>query len=305
MSNFNKEFSEISFLKVSIAIPTYNRKRDVLECLESLQKLSYPNYEIIVVDNASTDGTAEAIRQRFPGVKLIRSDRNLGVTGGRNLGIKHSNGEYIFFLDHDTIVDKNVLSELVAVMRDDGKIGLAGPIVYYYDDPKRLWAAGASVNLITGKVSFNAASQIDNGQLGKLMEVQVLPTAFLVRVEVIDRIGLFDDTYFATYEDTDFSFRIREAGYKVVCISTAKVWHKVPLNKRESVAAVLRRAYFVARNRIIFMKKHSPKADFIIFLTFFMPVYTIYYTLLALKYFQPRYAVNYWRGVLVGLKYVV
>lgn len=295
----------MSLPKVSIVIPTYNRRKDVLECLRSLQKLRYPNYEIIVVDNGSTDGTGDAIERLFPEVKPVTSNRNLGVTGGRNLGAKHSSGEYIFFLDHDTTVDRNALNELMSVMQSDPNIGIVGPAIYYYNDPKRVWALGTSINMLTAKVSFNQGGKIDNGQFVKAIKVQVLPTALLVKREVIDKVGLFDDIFFAVYEDTDFCFRVKEARYKVSCVSTAKVWHKVSLNEREQLLGVLRRAYYVARNRVIFMKKHSPKVNFIIFLTFFMPVYTIYYTLLALKYFQPRYAVNYWRGVLVGLKYVV
>lgn len=295
----------MSLPKVSIVIPTYNRRKDVLECLRSLQKLRYPNYEIIVVDNGSTDGTGDAIERLFPEVKPVTSNRNLGVTGGRNLGAKHSSGEYIFFLDHDTTVDRNALNELMSVMQSDPNIGIVGPAIYYYNDPKRVWALGTSINMLTAKVSFNQGGKIDNGQFVKAIKVQVLPTALLVKREVIDKVGLFDDIFFAVYEDTDFCFRVKEARYKVSCVSTAKVWHKVSLNECEQLLGVLRRAYYVARNRVIFMKKHSPKVNFIIFLTFFMPVYTIYYTLLALKYFQPRYAVNYWRGVLVGLKYVV
>jgi GT2 family glycosyltransferase len=286
--------------KISIVIPTYNRKRDLLECLDSVQKLNYPSYETIVVDNGSTDQTAEAVRRHFPNVKLIVSDVNLGVTGGRNLGARNSNGEYIFFLDHDTVVDGNALSELVTVIENDYEIGIAGPVIYYYEQPKRIWAAGTSINLLTGKISFNKAGEVDAGLLNQIIEVQVLPTAFLVKREVVAKIGLFDDVYFAVYEDTDFCFRARGAGYKVVCVPTAKAWHKVPLDPREQVIGVLRRAYYVARNRIIFMRKHLKPLNFVFFFLVFVPVYALYYTFQSVKFGKLNFALNYWRGVWKG-----
>jgi len=283
-------------------IPTYNRREDVVECLRSIQKLDYPNYEIIVVDNGSTDGTGDAIERLFQEVKLIKSERNLGVTGGRNLGAKHSSGEYIFFLDHDTTVGRNTLNELMSVMQSNHNIGIAGPAVYYYNDPKRVWGLGTSINMVTGRVSFNEAGKIDNGQFVKVIDVQVLPTAFLVESEVIDKVGLFDDIFFAVYEDTDFCFRVKEAGYKVICVTTAKVWHKVSLNEREQQLGVLRRAYYVARNRIIFMRKHAKPLNFFSFLIVSAPIFAFYYTLQSSKYFDNSATREYYKGLLDGLK---
>jgi GT2 family glycosyltransferase len=286
-------------------IPTYNRKKDVLECLRSLQKLRYSNYEIIVIDNGSTDGTDYAIKRFFPEVKLVKSKRNLGVTGGRNLGVKHSSGEYIFFLDHDTTVGRNALNELMTVMQSDSNIGIAGPIIYYYNDPKRIWALGTSINMLSARVSFNEGGKINKRQFAKAIEVQVLPTAFLVKREVTDKVGLFDDVFFAVYEDTDFCFRVKEAGYKVLCVPTAIVWHKVPLNGREQLLGVLRRAYHVARNRIIFMRKHAKSLNFIAFIIILQPIYAAYYTLKALQLARLDFMTEFWRGTLSGLLYVI
>lgn len=290
--------------KVSIVIPTYNRREDVLECLLSLKRQDYPNYEIIVVDNASTDGTAEAIKQRFPDMKLVKSQKNLGVTGGRNLGAKHANGDYVLFLDHDTVVDGRMLFELTSVMHNDSSIGLAGPIVYYYDDPRRIWAAGTSISLISGRISFNFADAIDHGQFNNTMEVQVLPAALLVKKEVLNKVEPFDDTFFAVYEDTDFCFRVREAGYKVVCVPKAKIWHKTPLDRRVQALWVLSRAYYIARNRIIFMKKHVGNLRLALFLTIFLWVYALYYILKSFQFMKMRYAVDFWNGIIDGLLHI-
>lgn len=293
-------FTEKGDPKVSIVIPTYNRKNDVLECLKSVCELSYPNYEIIVVDNNSNDGTSEAIKKLYPNVKLIKTDENLGVTGGRNLGGKNSSGEYILFLDHDTIIDKNALSELVSVLQKYPGVGACGPIIYSYFDPDKIWSAGTSINTLTGMVYFSEKKSYD-----KIMEVQVLPTAFLVRKEVIEKIGWFDDIYFAVYEDADLCFKIREIGYKVVCVPEAKVWHKVPMSKYESIEKVLNRSYYVSRNKIIFMRKHVKTSRFIVFMFFFLPLYIIYYFIMALFLRKPRSLLNYWRGTFSGLHFAL
>lgn len=295
-----QKFSETEYPKISVVVPTYNRKKDLLECLDSVQKLNYPNYETIVVDNGSTDKTAEAVRRQFPNVKLLVSDTNLGVTGGRNLGARNSDGEYIFFLDHDTIVDRDALSELVNVMQSDHRIGLAGAIIYYYDNPNYVWAAGGFISLITGKNWFNRRL-VGNG----VIEVQVLPTAFLVKREVIDKIGLFDDIYFATYEDTDFCFRAIKAGYRIVCVSTAKVWHKVPFSdNRKDTEKILQRGYYVARNKIVFMRKHAKPLHFITFL-FIYPIYAIYYTVISLRFRRVDCLLSFWSGIISGLSFAM
>ena len=285
--------------KVSIVIPTYNRKQDVLECLASLKNLDCPNFETIVIDNGCTDGTSKAIEQRFPDVKLVRSDKNLGVTGGRNLGAKYVNGEYIFFLDHDTIVNKHTISELVSAMEKNARIGAAGPIVYYYHDPKRISAFGTSISLLTGRVSFNFTGLVEDFQFNRIVEVQVIPAAILIRRETLDKVGPFDDIFFAVYEDTDFCFRIRESGYQTVCVPRAKIWHKISSDFHNQNVAILNRAYYMARNKIIFMRKHSKY--FPAFTVIFLPIYLAYFSLLSVAYMKGKWLKNHVKGLVSGL----
>jgi GT2 family glycosyltransferase len=286
---------------VSVVIPTFNRKNDLLECLTALLNSSYGNIEIIVVDNASTDGTNEAVKRMFPKVKLIRNKRNEGVTGGRNRGAIEAEGDYILFLDHDMIVDKQMVGELMKIIEADPKVGMAGPIIYYYDEPSKVWAAGTSINMLTGKVDLNILNSDKTGR-GEPFDVQVLPAAFMVGKEILNKVGLFDDVFFAVYEDTDFCFRVREAGYRVLCVPNAKAWHKVPVDAEKQDLHVLSRSYYVARNRIIFMKKYAESVDFIVFLILFVPVYAIYYTLRCLRRWRPSFIKEYWKGLLDGFR---
>lgn len=289
---------------VTIVIPTFNRKDDLLECLRTLLNSSYGSMETIVVDNASTDGTYDAVKQMFPNVKLIKNDRNLGATGGRNKGAIEAKGDYLLFLDHDMIIDKQMIEELMKAIEADPGIGMAGAVVYYYDEPSKVWAAGTSINMLNGKVHFNNISPKEAG-IDEPFNVQVLPAAFMVKREHLNKLGLFDDVFFAVYEDTDFSFRVKEAGYKVVCVPNAKAWHKVPVDTDKQELHVLSRSYYIARNRIIFMKKHAEFMDFMIFLILFVPVYAVYYTWRCLRRWRLECIKEYWRGFLDGLKKAV
>jgi len=289
---------------VSAVIPTFNRKDDLLECLRALSNSSYSNMEIVVVDNASTDGTSEAIQKLYPYVKLMKLERNTGVTGGRNAGARVAKGEFILFLDHDMIVDKQMVEELTKVIEADPSIGVAGPVIYYYDEPSKIWAAGTSISMTTGKVSFNTVNPDESGLISPF-EVQVLPAAILTRKELLFQIGFFNDEFFAVYEDTDFCLRARDVGYKVLCVPDAKAWHRTPIAGEKQEIHLLGRSYYLARNRIIFMKKHAKSSSFALFLISIVPVYATYYTWRSLSHGRVKFIKEYWRGLVDGFRDVL
>ncbi len=287
--------------RVSIVVPTYNRKLDVLDCLASIRRLEQPDCEVVVVDNKSGDGTVEAIVREFPEVVLIQNETNLGVTGGRNAGARRAEGEYIFFLDHDTVVDKNVLAPLIEEMECDERIGAAGPVVYYAGDPERIWAAGTKISLISGKVSFGFSSVTDDSSLPRVIDAQILPTAFMVRRSVLHEAGDFDDMFFAGYEDSDFCFRVKKAGYRVVCVPGSKVWHKHGVKQQALPDVVADRGYYIARNRILFMRKHAGAGNFIVFVSIFQPLIMLYYTYKAWQSRRWDFLFDFWRGSFAGI----
>lgn len=286
--------------KVSIIIPTYNLKKELLECLGSVTKQDYPNLEVVVVDNASTDGTVDAVVKKFPGVKLVRNSKNLGVTGGRNAGIKNATGDYLFFFDHDMVAEPDMISELVKIAESDSKIGIVTPKIYYWEDKKRIWAAGTGVNTWTGQIVFRGGKDV--GQYEKIEEVQVAPAAILVKRKVLDGIGGFDDVYFATYEDTDFCFRAKKAGFKTIYTPKAIACHKIPADYKFSMERLLSRTYFIGRNRIIFMQRFGK--NFWLFLLF-LPGYFFYYTLLSLRFKNLGGITGFVKGTFEGLALVL
>ncbi len=287
--------------KTSVIIPTYNSWKTLNPCISSIKNQTVKPKEIIVIDNASTDGTSKLVRRFFPTVKLITLDKNTGVTGGRNMGIRNaSQSDYLLFFDHDMVADKNMLRQLMDVAVINKNIGIVTPKIYYFGNKKRIWSAGTGINLWTGQILFRGGQ--DFGQYDQADEVQVAPAAIFVKKELISRLKFFDDCYFATYEDTDFCFRAKKLGFKTFYAPKAHAYHKLSWNPKDDAIRVLSRAYWVGRNRIIFMKKFGK--NFFIFVMFFLPVFIIYYFVLALKNKRPENWLTFVRGTLSGLVHI-
>jgi GT2 family glycosyltransferase len=270
---------------VSIIIPTLDRKVDLLECLNSVFQSELPPHEVIVVDNGCSDGTSLAVATAFPTTRIVRSSRNLGVSGGRNLGASISAGELLLFLDHDTKVEVSAVAKLAATVAADTSIGVAGAAILRYDKPNLVWAFGTSIDLLTGRNKFLDSDSQYSPNFPIAIDVPIVPTAFMVSRKVFELAGGFDNEFFAVYEDSDFCFRVKRLGYKIVCVTHALVWNKV--ERPSSVPPQLRilglentfRAFFIGRNRILFMKRHSGPLGFIGFTLLFLPVYLLYFSI--------------------------
>lgn len=282
--------------KISVIIPTYNSYKTCLEAISSLQKQTVKPFEIIIINNASTDQTKEAIQSKFPTVRLINLRENTGVTGGRNKGIKEAKGDYLLLFDHDMVADKKMIEELIKVMKLRKNIGIVTPKIYYFERKDIIWSAGTDVNLFSGQTLFRGGK--DTGQFEKIEEVAVAPSILLIKKEVVKKIGYFDPVYFATYEDTDFCFRAKKYGLLTYYSPNAVAYHKIPFEDKLSKKRLTDRAYLVARNRIIFMKRFS---KYFLFFLFFIPVYFVYYTMLAIQVRNILTTKNYLRGVFDGL----
>lgn len=294
---------------VSIVITTRNRKELVLKCLESVFKIDYPNFEVILVDNASTDGTQAAVKKVFPKVKLIQSKKNLGLNGGKNSGQKNAKGNYVFFLDSDTVVDRKILKEMLKIAQSDLQIGLVCPKMYYQDHKNMIWYAGSYVNLLTSQTKNIGANENDNGQWDQIRETQFAPTAYLVTRKAVNKLKGHEEAFFMTYGDTDYGFRARKAGFKVMFCSKAKLWHR--LGMEENIKSIRSlgynlpmRPYYFARNRVIFMKRHASRINFLVFMILFFPVFTLYFTYKIIRFGGGgQFLKPHLQGSLDGLKY--
>lgn len=219
---------------VYIILVTWNRKDDTLECLRSLKNITYQNYRILVVDNASIDRTQEAVKQEFPDVEYIYNQTNLRYGGGNNVGIRFAlehGAEYVLILNNDTTVEPNFLTHLVNAAEKNSQVGLAGPIIYYYDQPNRIWYAGGNISWWQGWLSHRGIREIDAGQYQKDEPTDFITgCCILAKRNVIETIGVFDESYFIYGEDTDWSIRASRAGFTLLFVPTAKVWHKLSVS---------------------------------------------------------------------------
>lgn len=294
---------------ISVVIATTNRKDDLAKCLRSLFLQSYGNLQIIVVDNGGKIPLTFWMKKNFPKVKLIRSDKNLGAAGGRNLGIRYAKGNYILFMDDDAQAHKDMVGELYKELVKDKEAGIVHPKIYDFEKRNVLQGLGCDINLLTGRVSAVGIREVDTGQYDKVQEIQTVGCIWMVKREVIERIGNYDETFFIPYEDTDFSIRAKRAGFKILFIPTALAWHRgvkdTYINKWIDYIGIRSadRAYRISRNKIIFMRKNATVKNFLIFFLIFNPVYIVIHSLIIILGGRVDIFSKYWKGVLSGIWY--
>jgi GT2 family glycosyltransferase len=257
--------------KVVIVVLNWNGKRVTAKCFESLKAIDYSNYEILLVDNGSTDGSQQYFRAQYPEIVLLENEVNLGFAEGNNVGIRHAmNGraDYVLLLNNDTLVHAKFLSELVHVAERDSSIGFVGPKIYYRDwhgQRDVIAFAGGCVNLWIGKARNIGEGEKERGQYEEIKEVSYLQgSCLLVKREVVQRVGLLDSTLFAYWEETDWCMRGRHAGYASVFVPSAKIWHEVAAS-----TGGVRSRYYLTRNLFWFMKKRATRKQYLSFLLYF------------------------------------
>lgn len=228
--------------KVFIIILNWKAREDTAECINSVKKIDYKNYEIIVVDNGSGDGSVEYFRKKFPGIKIIANDRNLGYAGGNNVGIRYAldkDADYVLILNNDTTVTKDFLGTLIDKANTGKKIGIIGPRLKYPDGReqpsgrhflsfasllnfilllnglKKDWKAYEN-NFVFKDYDRNSAHEVDD----------VGGCATLIKAEVFEEIGLFDEKYLYCFEEVDFEKRAKEKGWSIWYLPQAVIYHK-------------------------------------------------------------------------------
>ncbi|MBI5670126.1 MAG: glycosyltransferase family 2 protein [Chloroflexi bacterium] len=242
---------------VSIIVLNYNGCEDTLACLRSLEHLTYPNVEVIVVDNDSADGSVDAFKQAHPGVQIIQTGANLGFTGGNNVGIRYAlkhGADYVMLLNNDTVVAPDMVDILIEAMEANPRIGVSGPTIYYYSAPEIIWSAGGTIDWRHGTTSMIGLNEEDKSQFGNAPRPVDFVTGccLLARRDVWEQAGLLDEKFFMYYEETEWCVRASRAGYQIVHVPTAMLWHKISI---ESRAASPRTHYYMTRNRLLFLSR--------------------------------------------------
>lgn len=210
----------------------YNGREVLGETLETLARMTYPNFRVAVADNGSSDGSIELVRGRFPDVELIENGGNLGVTGARNIAMKYAidrGAEWIHHLDNDIKAHPELLAELMKSASADPRIGILGAKISYYANPGLLWYAGGKVNYWTGMVTHRGIREADRGQYDAPEDTDyVVGCSFLIAKRVVDTVGYFDPVFNPFYtEDSDMCARALRAGFRIAYVPTAVLWHRV------------------------------------------------------------------------------
>lgn len=243
-------------LVISIILNT-NRKADTLECLRSLQAQTYPNQRAIVLDNHSSDGSVEAIRAEFPVVEIIAIQENLGYAGNNNVGIEAAvkqQADWIFVLNEDTVLDAECLNQLVKVGESDPKIGIVGPMVYHHDEPTVIQSAGGIMTRMWNGQHL-AQNEPDNGQFTAPHPVDwISGCAILLRRAVIEQVGMLDVRFFYYWEETEWCVRTGKAGWTLMHVPQAKLWHKGVQRNYQPKPSL---SYYDTRNHLLLLYKHN------------------------------------------------
>ena len=295
--------------KVSAVIVTMNRQAELIECIDSLKKSKCKISEIIVVDNGSETPPSTFLRGKFKGLKIIREEKNVGAAAGRNIGILKSKGKYIFFMDDDATVGKEAICQMLDLLKENKRAGIVQPKVYDKDRPELLQGVGHTINLVTGRARAWGVMKEDKGQYDYDRKIPMTGGICLVKREVIDKIGMFDEDYFIPYEDSDFCIRAKKAGYDIFCSGKAKAWHQgkktTAVNPRLEWMGITtpQRAYRIARNKMIFMKKHAQTRNLIAFLFLILPFYAAAHSAIILSSFRFDIFISYWSGLVSGFIY--
>lgn len=311
--------------KIYILILNWNGWKDTVECLESVFRSEYDNYQVIVCDNKSSDNSLEYIKKWadglyeleiddgndlknlvYPYVKkpipyieynreqaengpfnegentsliLIQTGANLGFAGGNNVGLRYAlaknDFDYVCLLNNDTIVKEDFLINMIRTAENDKFAGIIGGKIYYFDQPQKIWFLGGSINHFTGKTKHLKVNKIDNQKYINIFETEyIVGCLMLIKRQVFEDIGLFDENYFLYYEDTDFCVRTKQKGYKLLVNPNSIIYHKVSCSTKNISDAV---SYYYNRNVYYFIIK-----NYNIFNKIFMYIYFRIKTLLKL-----------------------
>ncbi len=235
-------------MRASVILVNYNGRSHLERCLPSVLSILTPEDEVLVVDNGSTDGSADWVTERFPSVRLVRAPANRGFGAGCNLGARHARGKYLVFLNPDTRVAPGWLDALLAPLSDP-QVALVTPCILRMDNPCRINAAGNEVHP-TGLAFCRGAGMFSDAFPVPEDVAAISGAAFSVRREVWDALGGMDETFFLYVEDTDLSWRAQLAGYRCLYVPERGVYHDYNLRFGEG------KFYFQERNRYLLLLKN-------------------------------------------------
>ena len=291
-------------LKLSIIITTRNRVSLLRNCICSIEKNNLGFlYEVIIIDDASSDGTQEFDINEFPNLNivLIQNPQQMMMVRSRNIGARLAKGEFVLFIDDDNEIDAYMIENLIDHLDNNPDVGLVGPSMYH-PGSKHPYLTSQKINLFTGMTTGIISVK------EKCSSSDGIPNVFMIRKIALEKNNYFDERIVQTFSEPDFAFAARDHSYKCEMILTAKTFH----NKTWGHAGIQisnnnfrQKAYYIMRNRILFIRRYGSIKHKIIFMPFFSWMWPTIYSLIALRYFRFDFIAWYCLGYADGLKIIL
>ncbi len=244
--------------KIAIILLNWNGKQDTLACLNSIEKLTYPHFEIILVDNGSTDGSVSTIRESYPNLQIIETGSNLGFAEGNNVGIEkglEQKADLVFLLNNDTVVSSDILERFIETYQAHPQAGILGAKIFLFDERQTLDHLGGNWDPKTGTFTFVGLRQKEDGiQWQEPEEIDyVCGAGMMIKRSVLEKVGLLEKSFFLIWEESDLCFRAKRAGFQVMTCPKAHLWHKVSAS---FVGGKPHSTYFWWRNRLLWIERN-------------------------------------------------
>ena len=290
--------------KVYVLTLNWNGKSLLDDCLTSYLENDYANFEVVMIDNGSTDDSVEYVKQNFPEVIILQNEKNLGYSGGFNVGLDYAfnrnNADYVLISNNDVKADQKVISELVKVAETDETIGFTTGKVYYYDHPNILQTVGKKSDPVRWNGGDIGVREEDRGQYDEISEKEFVDDIYtMVRRKLYLETGGYDTTFFLQCEEYDWQARAKKKGYRIMFTPFAKIWHKdsMTIGKMSS-----QKAYYDARNPMLVILKHKSPVYFrrYFWLHLRKDVFKVSLKALLTK-FELKKAYKIWAGFFSGL----
>lgn len=291
---------------VTVAIITRNRKKLLEECLRSVLSGTRIPEETRVYDNASDDGTIDMLKEKFPGVKVIRNEENFGLSYCHNQALSSFATDSLLLLDDDNEIAPDMLEKLQDKLFSDPKLGIVLPLfMNAYDVPKTVCFCGGETSLWTGR---NILNDKYFSKERETYPTHRVPNATLIKKEAAQATGLMDDRLFSTMADEDYCRRMEKQGYKALFLLSAVTDHKQEVKRSDARRLGLTnplQTYIFARNRSVIIKRYGSFFQLCFFLLFFQPLFHLYYLFNMRRYGAPKsFRKAYWAGIGDSLRYV-
>jgi hypothetical protein len=286
--------------KCSVIVINFNGKALLGPCLDSLRCQSYSDFETVVVDNGSDDGSLEYVAQQFPEVRILALNKNLGFCAANNVAITEvlTRGvKFFVLLNNDTFVAPDFLSEMLSVMERDERVAVVCPKIYFADQPSKFWYAGGDFSLWTGRPKVRGYKKKDHGELDEASEITLATgCAMLVRASAVGEVGLLDERFWAYLEDVEWSVRFLRKGYKLRFAPKAHVWHHGGASFARS-GSYAQAQYLGTRNLLFIGWKHARWWQLVCWVPEFLFGQVFFYTVLRIvrKDFRACWAI--YRGI--------